>query len=149
MQWRVRPWSSRHTADQATWPRIMDLLHPTRFLLRARWFRVLLVVGALLMYALLFVPIYHAVPAGPSLIALAAGPIVLAGWLLGFRGGLIVGLLFFPLNILLLNLAGEHRWEVLVLVGGLGSALLIGVGAGTGGVRELNRRIRAQARVLA
>ena len=47
----------------------------------------------------------------PSVGLAAAWPYLLlvarAGWLLGVRGGLLVGLLAFPLHALLLNLLGQ------------------------------------------
>jgi PAS domain S-box-containing protein len=95
---------------------------------------------------LAFFPLYERLGVGVA--ALAGVPTLAAGWLLGSRAGLIAGLIFFPINTLLLNLVGHAPagWGVVIQGGGgPGSLILIFIGAMTGLLREeLQARKQAQ-----
>src|SRR5439155_5273780 len=67
------------------------------------WSRAALILTAAVAYLLGFAPLYGAWGAGVA--ALSALPVVAAGFLLGLRAGLIIGLLSLPVNALLMHLA--------------------------------------------
>ena len=105
--------------------------------------RVALVFGVTVTYALTFPLVVHLARGGAG--ALAILPVLLAGWLLGFRTGLLVGLLIFPLNTLLYNFTGEPGWDVLIRLGGaMPMAAMVLIGAVIGRVHDLSERLRQQ-----
>ena len=100
----------------------------------------LAVVGA---YVLAFFPLYRLT--GPGTAALVTAPVIAVAWLWGLRGGLIVGLLTFPLNTLPFNLVGLHGWDpVFREGGGPGQVMLVLIGAGIGQLRDLGERLRVK-----
>ena len=102
-------------------------------------------------YALAYVPLYGHFGARVSV--LIAIPVVAAAWLFGLRAGLVAGFLAFPLNALLLTVAGEPGGNVLVQSGEtitLAVVALIGVVIGRLGdlrEREFKRELAARERV--
>jgi PAS domain S-box-containing protein len=102
------------------------------------WRRLGLAGVALGVYVAAFLPLYRQAGAGIS--ALSLFPVVVAGWLFGAWGGLLAGMLSVPLNALLLSLAGEAGWA-LVVDGAEGSALVLVVGAVVGLLRDLGLRL--------
>src|SRR5258708_4856514 len=95
---------------------IKQAMEPGRTVL-GHWFqsdpmRVGLAFGALCVYTILFFPIYTLLGGGGA--AFATIPVIVVGWLLGFRAGLAVGIGSFLLNTLLLNLVGYQPggWDI-------------------------------------
>ncbi len=82
------------------------------------WARIGIALTSLGLYALAFILLYPRI--GPSALALSFIPPAIAGWLLGARGGLLSGILSFPLTALLLHLGGDTA------ANNLGEALLGG-----------------------
>src|SRR5574341_213022 len=80
---------------------------------------------------------------GLSVAALAAAPIMAAGWLLGLRAGLVAGGLVFVLNVLLFRLVGRLTWAVVVQSLPGHFALLL-IGAGVGYLSDLSAHLRQQ-----
>lgn len=104
------------------------------------WRRVALAAGAVLVYAIAFVPLYR--QGDTAVLALAIFPVVILGWLFGAWGGLLAGVLSVPLNALLLVAVGESGWRLVVEEsGGEGSALVIVVGSVIGLLRDLGLRL--------
>jgi PAS domain S-box-containing protein len=104
------------------------------------WARISIALAAFTVYVLAFLPLSGLL--GSSAAALAALPVLAAGWLLGTRGGLLAGVLTIPLNTLLLNLAGYPGWDVLVRQGGgPGTLALILIGLGVGRLHDLSERL--------
>lgn len=70
-------------------------------------------------------------------------PVMLAGWLLGSRAGLLTGLLIFPLNTLLLNAAGQPGWDVLLQHSGgvVGSIVTVVIGFVIGRLHDLSEEL--------
>ncbi len=101
---------------------------------RVRWMGTL---AAFVLYALAFFAFYPLL--GASVTSLSILPAVVAGWLLGMWPGFLVGVLWFPLNLILLNATGQPGWEILVHTGGgaMGSVLLPALGAVAGLVGSL------------
>jgi hypothetical protein len=80
---------------------------------------------------------------------LSALPVGAAGFLLGRRAGLIIGLLSLPVNALLLHLAGLPVEDVLSAEHGSGPMMVALIGAVAGWLRELLERITRQGDQLA
>ena len=79
--------------------------------------------------------------------ALSIVPIILAGLVLGMRGGLLVGLLIaLPLNTLLLNLDGSIGWNATVHTteGATGTVILIAIGIIIGRMHDLQERVKCE-----
>ena len=123
----------------------------TPFDLQSQTARVALTFLTAGLYALAYVPLSGRFGAGVSV--LIAIPVIVAAWSFGLRAGLVAGLLAFPLNTLLLKLAGEPGGNVLVRSGGmitLAVVALIGPVIGWLGdlrERQLKRELAARQRV--
>ncbi len=103
----------------------------------------IMALGAWVVYALVFIPLYHLV--GEPAIELVLLPVITAGGLLGTRGGLLAGLLAFPLNVLLLSLAGEPGWNVMTQEGGLvDSTVMVLIGAVVGRLHDLSEQVKQE-----
>jgi signal transduction histidine kinase len=111
------------------------------------WSRAALILTAAVAYLLGFAPLYGAWGAGVA--ALSVLPVVAAGFLLGLRAGLIIGLLSLPVNALLMHLAGQPVWDVLSAEQGPGPLMVALIGAVAGWLRELLEQIKRQADQLA
>lgn len=76
---------------------------------------------------------------------LATVPVVVAAWLYGWRGGLVAGLLAFPLNSLLVILTSDANWGLWLRQGGvLGTGALVVVGATVGELRSSSDRLKRE-----
>lgn len=76
-------------------------------------------------------------------------PVIVAAWLLGARGGALAGLLVLVLNtVLIAVLAGGSVDRALLGRNALNYAVLIAIGALVGWLRDLNVRVREQARQI-
>lgn len=105
--------------------------------------RRVLVLTATLVYAVTFVPFYEAL--GQEVTGLSVLPVAVAGWYFGLQAGLVAGLLSLPVNTLLLNLAGESGWGVLVSSGGVPSfAVAVLIGAMVGRLRDLGEQMKQE-----
>ena len=96
-----------------------------------------------LLYAVLFSPLYHII--GPSAVALATLPLLATGGRTGIWGGIALGALTFPLNLLLLKLTGKSAHALLSTNGLVGSALLPLIGGAMGRMHELSERAKQAA----
>ncbi len=86
---------------------------------------------------------------GPGVTTLSGIPVVGIGWLLGLRGGLLAGLLFFPLNALLLSLGGYQGASILLSNAGLPASIaLVAIGALVGKFSDLGASLRRERTVL-
>ena len=104
------------------------------------WRRFALAGAAVAVHAIGFIPIYQQSGAGVS--ALSIFPVVIIAWLFGAWGGLVAGLLALPLNALLLLMAGEPGWQIMVGASGIeASALVVVVGCVIGLLRDLGVRL--------
>lgn len=94
-------------------------------------------------YAAAYVPLYRVADTGAS--ALVLIPVVITAWLLGSWGGVLAGLLGFPLNAVLLLLTGERVAPLILDLQSLeGPALVVVVGAVFGLLRDLGMQVQAQ-----
>ena len=111
-----------------------------RLTLQSRQARMAVVVVAFALYALAFFALNRIM--GPAVVTLALLPLVIAGWFRGMRGGLLAGALCFPLNVLLLNIAGMPEWTVMIgsAGGASGTVLLFFVGGVVGRMSDLSQR---------
>lgn len=112
-----------------------------RFTLQSGKTRVALIVAAFALYALASFALNRLM--GSAVVILALLPVAIAGWFRGLRGGLLAGVLCFPLNVLLLSIAGEAGWEVLTGTAGgaSGSVFLIFVGGIVGRMSDLGQQM--------
>ena len=105
--------------------------------------RVLFSLAAIGAYVFAFFPLYRLT--GPGTAALVAAPVIAVAWLWGLRGGVIVGVLTFPLNTLLFNLVGLEGWDPIFRAGGgPGQVMLVLIGAGIGQLRDLGGRLTVE-----
>ncbi|MEJ2678539.1 MAG: PAS domain S-box protein [Gemmatimonadota bacterium] len=111
-----------------------------------RWIQAVLIVGALLAYAAAFIRPFR--PDQVSILQLAAMPVIVAAWLLGFWGGMLAALVSIPLNAVLLNLFSSHSQSIVAVLsqpGSLeGSVLLVVLGAVLGGLRDVADQMRRE-----
>jgi signal transduction histidine kinase len=111
------------------------------------WKRVLIVLFMTAVYMAFFLSLYTR--SGPAMISLSFLPVVAAGWLLGLRLGILIGAAMFPLNFLLLTLAGGDALHTVVYRGWSGHLVLILMGATVGWLSHLLAQMRQQSRQLA
>jgi diguanylate cyclase (GGDEF)-like protein len=106
------------------------------------WARIGIALASMGLYALAFFLLYPLT--GSSALALSYIPPAIAGWLLGARGGLLSGILSFPLTALLLHLVGDTSANNL---GGavLGGSSVILLGWVIGWIKGLLDRLKKQA----
>jgi len=94
-------------------------------------------------YAILFFWLYP--QQGSGVAALVTVPVVVIAWFWGAQLGLVTGLLAFPFNTLLLNLAGESGWDVVIRDGGgLGMIAVLFAGGLLGRMSDLSKFARRQ-----
>ncbi len=96
-------------------------------------------------YALVFYILYPSI--GLIVAALCIFPLVVIGWQLGVYGGLVFGILSFPLNVFMSRLMGYPSTETIsdFLTGSL---IITLVGMGTGWIKGLLDRLHRQAEEL-
>ena len=106
------------------------------------WARSGIALASLGIYCLAFIVLYPLL--GPPVLALSFIPPAIAGWLLGARGGLLSGILNFPLTAFLLYLVGDTSATNLggAVLGG-SSAILLGLVIGW--IKGLLDRLKQQA----
>ncbi|HEV2249313.1 MAG TPA: response regulator [Candidatus Limnocylindria bacterium] len=111
---------------------------------RARWWPASLVAALALLYVALFVPLSGWF--GDETIELAVLVVAAAGALYGLRGGIAAAAVAFPVNLVLVRLAGLSAPQA-----GSPSHVLIAItiGAAVGRLRDVTARAGAQARSLA
>ncbi len=103
----------------------------------------MIVLDAVLVYALAFIPLNRAL--GNGVAVLWALPAAGVGWCFGLWPGLVAGLLAFPLNTLLLNLAGLPGWDALIQAGSVPACTVaVMVGALVGRLRDQVKQERIQ-----
>lgn len=110
-----------------------------------RYVGIGIAVAAMGMYVPSFILLYPF--AGPSTLALAFIPPALAGWLLGAWGGLLTGILSFPLTAFLLHRAGDAAAGNLS-AGLLGGSTVALIGLAIGWIRGLLDRSKDQKEEL-
>lgn len=116
------------------------LSRPDRWALHRLAARLAVAGAGWLGYVLLFLMLGS--PVGGGLAAAAVLPAVLAGWLLGLWGGLVMGLLLLPTNALLLETLGLEGWRTLLLGSGLpGSVVILVLGGVAGRLSDLSHRL--------
>jgi PAS domain-containing protein len=100
-------------------------------------------VGAFGLYLLAIFPLNARM--GPPATAFVTLPVLVAGWLLGARIGLLAAVFSLLLNTLFLNLAGYPGWDVIFRRGGgPGSMTLLLVGAIVGQLSDLGEQLHRQ-----
>jgi len=104
------------------------------------WWRISLVSGTVLVYALVFAPLYQLV--GETAMVFTVVPAATIGWMFGWRAGLLAGLLSVPLNLLNLTLMGQFGWPSMLRTWPI---MLINLAAGpvVGWARESRERIHS------
>ena len=103
--------------------------------------RVTLALGAWVVYAWAFIPLYRML--GPMVLMTATVPVMISGWFFGMWVGLLAGLLAFPLHVLLTTLAREAIWEVMIR-GLPGSVILLLVGFVVGRLHDLGEQVKSE-----
>jgi diguanylate cyclase (GGDEF)-like protein len=109
------------------------------------YLRILLALASLAAYAIAFFLIYPF--AGTATLVLAVIPMIIVGWLLGVRGGLVFGILSVPVNNILLRMMGVAEG------GGITPHLMAGfvftlLSVSVGGVKQLVDQVNRQAEEL-
>jgi diguanylate cyclase (GGDEF)-like protein len=106
------------------------------------YLRILFALASLAAYAIVFFLLYPF--AGPSIMVLAAIPMIIVGWLLGVRGGLVFGILSVPANNIFLRLMGVPEGGGIIphLMAGFVFTLL---GMSIGRVKQLVDQVNKQA----
>jgi len=98
---------------------------------KCQWLnRSAILATTLIVYAAGFFPVYYAV--GDVVTALTVIPISVSAWVMGTKGALITALLYIPINIILLNLAGAPGVRVVLnlwpgVVGTMATGLVLGL----------------------
>jgi diguanylate cyclase (GGDEF)-like protein len=108
----------------------------------------ILSAAMLVAYVLVYPLLYPALAEVTNLLSLV--PVVVAAWLFGMRGGLLVGVLSFPINVLFMQLVGTHTvWESLNSGSEwVGQTAITGAGVLVGRLHELTELYKKQARKL-
>ncbi|MBW8012938.1 MAG: PAS domain S-box protein [Chloroflexi bacterium] len=107
---------------------------------------LLLISGAL--YAMLFSISYLLFGQLGEVIAFSMFPVIVGGWLLGLRGGIVIGLLSYPLNALLFASVQFPEWQTVIARGVIGQLMLILLGAASGWISDLFVKARRQSTEL-
>jgi NtrC-family two-component system sensor histidine kinase KinB len=115
----------------------------SRSSLRPSRLHAMMILDAALVYALTFIPLHRAL--GNAVAVLCVLPAAVVGWYLGLRAGLVAGLLTFPLNTLLLNLAGLPGWEAVIQAGSVPACTVaVVVGVLVGRLRDLGEQVKQE-----
>lgn len=109
----------------------------------SRQMKIVLSMGAGVAYIIGFIVLYAFFHNGTAAAALL--PTAITGLLLGWRAGLLAGLLAFPVNTILFNVVGVPGWDAVFRVGGgPGAVLIVLAGVGFGWLRDLNQRLQTE-----
>ena len=123
---RKKEWYAPYLASQIG-------MHSTRL-------RSVIVAAAYIAFFLAFFPL-HAAIGNPAALFITA-PVLLAAWFFGLRGGLIAGLLTFPVYVLLTGLVSDPDWEKFVYkVGPINSGAEVLVASVIGRLRDLHQKL--------
>jgi PAS domain S-box-containing protein len=115
----------------------------TRFVVWMSQKRTSLVIGVFAVYALVYLPLRAQLGISAGLLAVV--PVMLTGWLFGWRGGLLAGLAILPLHTILTNLSGQPGWDVILReTNGLGPLAIIAIGVAVGYWGELTWKLQQQ-----
>lgn len=99
-----------------------------------------MVAAAIILYLLAFFPLHSAM--GNIAGIFITGPVLLAAWFFGLRGGLIAGLLTYPVSVLLVGLAADPDWAEFAYVSGpIGAGAEMLVASTVGRLRDLGRKL--------
>ena len=99
-----------------------------------------IVAAAFIAYLVAFFPLHSAL--GNIAGIFVTGPVLLAACFFGLRGGLIAGLLTYPVNVLLVGLVSDPDWDKFVYLSGpIGSGAEVLVAAVTGRLRDLGQKV--------
>lgn len=90
------------------------------------WFRLLVTLTVSFLYAFTFSSLENIF--GPAVVAISIIPVALVGWFFGFWGGLIAGVLTFPVNYILLELAVGNGLMTMMKAGVPGTLTVVIVG---------------------
>ena len=121
---------------------------------RAVYPRALIIAGMLVLYVPRYGLLFPVIDFSAGIFVTV--PVVAVAWWYGGRGGVVAGLLTYPLNGVLVTFLTDSNWSDMAAMGGvLGSAAEVLVGFTVGRVRELEirarqaeRRVEAQRREL-
>ncbi|MCH7664103.1 MAG: GGDEF domain-containing protein [Chloroflexi bacterium] len=102
------------------------------------------VLAGVALYALLVISL-HEFMSG-AVLAFSLLPAIVAGWVLGFRGGIMVGLLIFPLNAILFAFVQHPDLQEVITRGAASHIVLVIVGAMSGWVSALFEEVQIQSR---
>ena len=95
-------------------------------------------------YVPIYVPLYLAL--GGVANALVPVPVIVVGWIFGMRGGLLAGVLSYPLDVLFAAILAEGgAWEMLSPDGVFGHTIVVIGGAVVGRLHDLGERVKEQA----
>jgi len=108
--------------------------------------RIGLTLSAMGLYIFGFLMLYPL--SGPTVLALAFLPPAIGGWLLGAWGGLLCGIVSFPLTSFLLLLVGDTTSANNLSAAVMGGSSVLLTGMVTGRIRELLDRLKKQAKEL-
>lgn len=115
-------------------------------LFRPSFVRLFIALAATLLYVFVFLFLYQQV--GPELSLIAVLPVTVVGWLFKRHAGLLAGVLAILLNMLLFNLVGVPLAEIVPLLTGPGSVILVIFGGIVGRSRELLEQVRDNTQAL-
>jgi PAS domain S-box-containing protein len=112
---------------------------------RRRNHQIAILLGTFFTYAAVFGPIYSRT--GEVVTALTLVPVTIAAWITGWPGALLTALLYIPVNIVLLNLAGASGLQLVsnLWPGVFGSAA---VGLMVGVLSDALKKLKARTREL-
>lgn len=102
--------------------------------------RFVLTLGVWGLYLGTFVLLYGR--AGPAITAATTLPVAVTAWLFGMRAGILSAILAFPVNMLLITLAGGSGLTSMFRTGLPGSIFLVLSGAAIGRLHDLGERVK-------
>jgi hypothetical protein len=81
---------------------------------------------------------------GQAMAISAVIPVIVVGWLYGYKAGILFALFCFPANIFFFALFGVNWWEKMILSGGgvTGTLALVLIGAIVGRMSDLNTQLK-------
>ena len=103
----------------------------------SRWLQAMFILGIFVIFTLVFFPVYQIL--GPTVGAFIAIPMLIASWILGLWGGLLVGLLAIPFVMLLYAFV-----DYTSLVSWPGFLVALIMSAAVGLMRDLSKRLRRE-----